>query len=1344
MNRTLTWLHLSDLHARLRDDWDSRQITGSLIRDLKTMQREHSLRPDFVFFTGDLAFGTVGRESMVDQYQLVRSFFDAVRTAFNPEIPLRDLFLVPGNHDVDRDEILPEQTEWLRHPDRQQHEILAAMRDEKKQWRVWMDRLVNYRNFLTSYGLLHLTPDDPHLVWADAREIHGSRIGIIGLNSAWSCANNEDKAKLWFGTDWQIARVKQIMGPVDFAFALIHHPGNWFTEREDPAAMRRLRQEFPIVLHGHEHQEWVEADAEGRLVLSAGACYESSWMSNGYSFGQIDLDQKQGSVWLRQWESIGRGWVPRNIWGKTQDDRWPLRNLSWIKNPTIETVAGSAESVSFEDDPPPAPGESAEEHYTRRYCRHVIDQHDRLELFGCDIPRALQSHQLSVAYVSLNLAHDDDDELLSLVPSKRDLKPSKRLADAEDDEKPQKGIGDSSAAVEFILDEVSDSTGRLLINGPAGAGKSTLMRWCAIHAAQQVLDSPSSPLPTFTRSRNPKNPTAGNRCNDDGLPGISGTWRRKIPLLIRLRDCPTGRLPAANELPGFLAKHLPSAPSNWMTDVLDSGQALVLFDGVDEIHRDQRRQLAEEIGELIRTYPNCTYVVTTRPGAVEPGWLARLEFTEARVEPMSRQDREEFIDKWYRSAALELKQRPRPGENLILTASRLKAELAEQPELGVLATNPLLCAMICALYRERQEKLPETPAELSEALCHMLLHRRERETPGLADKHFLSTWRALQYPQKKGLLAELAWYMVSRGDSSIETATAQTLAAEGLASTPGRTRDEAADVVQALVERSGLLRPASDSRIDFLHNTLKEYLAAGRVVEEGNWKILAEHADDPAWQPVILFTLALAPEPFSSALVGQLLTHIVPANTPTKRSGNLTKNERKALATDKARQFFLVRCRAVAKRLAADLSDTIDAFLESLLPPASMNEVEALVQLGPRILSYGKATLENGDWWARQSCPMVARCLRLLRLIGGPQAKAALKAIRGLPSYSSQVTNEWLLACGELSPEERVPWPFYYKEITHLYLSSPAINDISRLGDLISLRHLDLGGTAVTSLSPLTELKLLRSLTLQRTLVSDLTPLSELISLQSLNVGGTQVNDLSPLSRMISLKRLVCWYTKVGDLKSIAELAALEYLDIDRTYVTDLSPLIRMVSLQVLSLENTEVTDLSPLEGLVSLQNLNLCMTPVTDLGPLSRMSLLQRLSLWETKVIDLSPLVGLVSLQHLDLDETLVTDLRPLSRLVSLEHLHLSGTQATDLSPLRSLISLKYLNLSGTQVIDLSLLTSLESLNWLILNETQITDLRPLTRIASLKHISVKNAAVSEQDLENFKTLRPDVNIFR
>ena len=600
MPRKLTWLHLSDLHARKRDDWDAREIKEKLVIDLKSMQAEYGLRPDFVFFTGDLAFGATGTE-MMEQYSLVKDFLESIRKAFDPEIPLRDIYLVPGNHDVDREEITPEQTEWLRHEHRNLDEIVTSMRDRKKQWRTWMERLQNYRNFLINYGLSHLAPDDPHLIWDDARVIAGVRVGIAGLNSAWSCADNGDKGKLWFGVDWQIARVKERMGAVDFAFVLVHHPSNWFTCNEDPLTRRRLQQEFPIVLHGHEHQEWVDADSEGRLILSTGACYQATWMDNGYSFGYIDFNQQSGGIYLRQWDQAGRGWVPRNIASKTENGHWPLKNLSWLSSSNIEKKSSITESNSSQDDLKPVLSESAEEHFTQQYCKNVINKHDVLELFGCTIPKELQRHQLSVAYVSLNLTQEDEEQ-----PLNRRTKPKcgSSKTDLDVNKEAKNDFDNSSAAVENVLDSVSKGSGRLLINGSAGAGKSTLMRWCAIHAAQNILDQ-SFPFEQV------KFPDVINRHKDEELARDSGSWRRKIPFLIRLRDCPDGRLPSANELPGFLAKHLPTAPANWMTNVLDLGRALVLFDGVDEIHQDQRPELAGEIGELIRTYPNCIYVVTS-------------------------------------------------------------------------------------------------------------------------------------------------------------------------------------------------------------------------------------------------------------------------------------------------------------------------------------------------------------------------------------------------------------------------------------------------------------------------------------------------------------------------------------------------------------------------------------------------------------------------------------------------------------------------------------------------------------------------------------------------------------
>ena len=145
MNRTVTWLHLSDLHSRLRDDWDLQRVSDALLRDLQIVSKEHGLHPDFIFFTGDIAFGACQGKRIVDQYQKAKVFFETVRSAFNPEVSIRDLYLVPGNHDVDRGEITAGEMDWLRKPGRHLDEVVAAARDQTKQWRIWLERLGSYK-----------------------------------------------------------------------------------------------------------------------------------------------------------------------------------------------------------------------------------------------------------------------------------------------------------------------------------------------------------------------------------------------------------------------------------------------------------------------------------------------------------------------------------------------------------------------------------------------------------------------------------------------------------------------------------------------------------------------------------------------------------------------------------------------------------------------------------------------------------------------------------------------------------------------------------------------------------------------------------------------------------------------------------------------------------------------------------------------------------------------------------------------------------------------------------------------------------------------------------------------
>ena len=101
----LTWLHLSDWHQKGKE-FDRDVVRDRLLEDIHDRVKRVSPQVeqvDFVVFSGDVAHK--GKES---EYQ------EARKQLFNPLLATLDLepdrlFIVPGNHDLDRDafELLP-------------------------------------------------------------------------------------------------------------------------------------------------------------------------------------------------------------------------------------------------------------------------------------------------------------------------------------------------------------------------------------------------------------------------------------------------------------------------------------------------------------------------------------------------------------------------------------------------------------------------------------------------------------------------------------------------------------------------------------------------------------------------------------------------------------------------------------------------------------------------------------------------------------------------------------------------------------------------------------------------------------------------------------------------------------------------------------------------------------------------------------------------------------------------------------------------------------------------------------------------------------------------------------
>ena len=149
--------------------------------------------------------------------------------------------------------------------------------------------------------------------------------------------------------------------------------------------------------------------------------------------------------------------------------------------------------------------------------------------------------------------------------------------------------------------------------------------------------------------------------------------------------------------------------------------------------------------------------------------------------------------------------------------------------------------------------------------------------------------------------------------------------------------------------------------------------------------------------------------------------------------------------------------------------------------------------------------------------------------------------------------------------------------------------------------------------------------------------------------------------RMLELRSLSLLGTTISDLTPLANLTGLQHLDLDRTSIKDLTPLSNLAALESLDLNWTSVSDVTPLANLTGLRRLILDGTPVSDLTPLSNLTALESLSLGWRPASDVTPLANLTGLQHLDLSITSVSDLSPLSNLTGLQSLDLTGTEISE-----------------------------------------------------------------------------------
>lgn len=426
--------------------------------------------------------------------------------------------------------------------------------------------------------------------------------------------------------------------------------------------------------------------------------------------------------------------------------------------------------------------------------------------------------------------------------------------------------------------------GRLLVEGVAGSGKTTLVQWTALQALDfQRSSARRSPRPSDllraigpelkfvltglvppqrrsvfeeliasvplrgrpSRDIEPNIPNYTKEMLEGGL-SEAPDWRRRMPFLVKLRDC-EGSLPGPEDLPYLLTKAIGKPPGDWVYATLKDGRGLVLLDGIDEVPDRQRADIWQSIRDYFETYPDSLFIVSSRPDAVEPEYLPLFGAARARIQPMDPTDRERFIEHWHEAVAVELSLRGQPHRDLPEAARALAARIRAVPALDQIAETPLLCAAVCFLNRARSGDIPDRLVELLRVLCELLISRLDRDRFGDSwENRFSRAYGALDTKEKTDALAAIAQYMVREGKPTVPDKDLLAPLREAIARLPKPIAVEPIEILRALKERSSVLRGRSETTSEFAHNVFRSFLAAQAYARGTSFSDLLDKARQTA------------------------------------------------------------------------------------------------------------------------------------------------------------------------------------------------------------------------------------------------------------------------------------------------------------------------------------------------------------------------------------------------------------------------------------------------------------------------------------------------------------------
>jgi len=385
----------------------------------------------------------------------------------------------------------------------------------------------------------------------------------------------------------------------------------------------------------------------------------------------------------------------------------------------------------------------------------------------------------------------------------------------------------------------------LVFLGPPGAGKSTLIKYLSL---------------TFAAACE-----AGAQEVRDSTGWSYGMLHLPIPIRIANYASSLQRDPTLsirtflqNAFVDLFSEH-ESLPQ-LISDSITAGQALILFDGLDEVvEASTRNDISKRIEEFVASIADGNQViVTSRIAGYKNAQIAgQIALRQFILLDMNEGEIEEFLQKWC-LAHVRHRSSDADADVVLRLASEEIAEingiLRTNHGMRRLATNPLLLTML-VLIHQNGSPLPNRRLELYRRATSILLGdwQLNRQIP---ERHLVGENEARRF------LGPLAYFIHLHEPSG---RLRETRVREMLVDMISETRsldaqspsDEtiaaADDFLRRVREHTGIFIEAALGEYGFMHLTFEEYYAGLHIIRQKKDAVatIRRHRDDPRWHEPI-------------------------------------------------------------------------------------------------------------------------------------------------------------------------------------------------------------------------------------------------------------------------------------------------------------------------------------------------------------------------------------------------------------------------------------------------------------------------------------------------------------